>query len=92
MKTYRSKDEVQVMKIGSIHGAIASEAKQGKKRLVSGDKGCVDLGYTFVGQNVVKVGDYVLFKDDQPCGVMGPVAFEAAYAAKKPPPVEKPKK
>jgi len=83
MKTYRSKDEVQAMKVGSIHGAVASEAEQGKKRLVPGDKGCVDLGYTFVGQNVVRVGDYVLFKNDQPCGVMPPAEFKAAYAAKK---------
>lgn len=83
MKTYRSKEEVQAIKVGNIHGSYITEAKPGKGRIVAGDKGVIDIGYTFAGQNVIRVGDYVVFRGNLPIKVMTAGSFEAEYAAKK---------
>lgn len=83
MKTYTSKETVQAVKVGTLHGSLIS-GKASKERLYAGDKGVIDLGNTFVGQNKVKVGDYVLFHPSGVVsGVMSGKAFEAGYKAKK---------
>lgn len=83
MKTYRSREEVVAMLVGDIQGYTATEAKPGKERLQPGDKGSVDLGYTWVGQHVVRIGDYVTYKDGQPQECMDEKTFKAAYKEKK---------
>ena len=83
MDTYRSTETVEAVKVGDIQGSTITANKPGKSRLVAGAKGTIDIGYTFVGQNEVKVGDYVLFKNGVPSGVMLAKDFELNYQAKK---------